>query len=46
MWTKIIGGSSNDVLYKVIKLESGGYVVCGGTQSGTGGDKSILIKIA
>jgi hypothetical protein len=46
IWTKTIGGSSNDVALSIIQSSDGGYVVAGYTQSfGAGEDDFYVVKM-
>lgn len=43
-WVRIIGGSqNNDFATKVVKIESGGYVIGGATDSGVPGTMNIAL---
>lgn len=45
MWMKVVGGTNTDNLLKMVKLETGGYIACGDTESGAvGGVKIILVR--
>lgn len=39
-WDKTFGGTSNDYFSNIIESNDGGYVICGSSESGIGGDKS------
>jgi hypothetical protein len=46
LWTKTIGGSSEDVANSIIQSSDGGYVVAGGTKSfGAGGWDMYVVKL-
>jgi hypothetical protein len=46
VWTKTIGGSSNDVAFSIIQSSDGGYVVAGGTTSfGAGSADFYVVKM-
>jgi arginine repressor len=46
VWTKTIGGSSNDVALSIIQSSDGGYVVAGWTSSfGAGEDDFYVVKL-
>ena len=42
-WIKVIGDTGQDHFSKVLKLDSGGYIVCGRTTSGEGFFFQILL---
>lgn len=39
-WDKTIGGNGNDILYSLIQLDSGNYIVAGQSNSNISGDKT------
>ena len=46
VWTKTIGGSSNDIAHSIIQSSDGGYVVAGWTSSfGAGGADFYIVKL-
>ena len=46
LWSKNLGGSEDDVGYRIIKTNDGGYVIAGFTASyGSGGRDAFLFKI-
>jgi hypothetical protein len=46
VWTKTIGGSSDDYAYSIIQSSDGGYVVAGQTRSfGAGWDDIYVVKL-
>lgn len=40
-WQKVYGGNANERLNKIISTSDGGYLLCGESESGISGDKTI-----
>jgi hypothetical protein len=43
VWTRIFGGTEEDIGFSVIQTSDGGYAFCGGTQSEVTGREDVLI---